>query len=264
MKPEQHSKTRVAARLIVLASSVLLALPVARAAADDPAPFELRLGVGAGFGLRDIIMPTRAGDRRLESALFPALGVSLDTGVRIGAHGLIGLRFDYQTSLGLKATEQLAADSGKQTSLRSHHVELGITPGVRFVSSPNSVVLRLFAGWGFRGLRAVTDIALPQYLLHGPVLRPELRIPFLRGRAEVKLGPELQLITGLSDELRQLANPAATGFAWGAQVALNVRVTQALRFYIDYRESHARVSSAWGQAFQDTERFATAGVELFD
>jgi hypothetical protein len=254
----------IAARLVVLASWLLVAQATAQAGADRDAPtgFRLHLGVAGGFGQRDITVPTRAGDRLLESALFPALGVSLDGGGPFGAYGLFGIRFHYQTSVGLQATEQPAAGSGRETSLRSHHVEAGITPGLRFADSAESVVLRLFAGWGFRGLRAVTNVAVPQYLLHGLVLRPELLLPFSKGTAEVRLGPELQLISGVSSELRQLATSAANGFAWGAEIELSIKLTQALRLYIDYRESHVRVDSAWGQAFKDTERFATAGLEL--
>jgi hypothetical protein len=214
------------------------------------------------IGHRNVTLPTRSGNRLLDSAVFPALAVSLDGGGPIGVHGLFGLRFHYQTSVGLKASEEPAAGSGKQTSLRSHRVELGITPGLRFAASADSVVLRVFVGWAFRGLRAVSDSALPQYMLHGPILRPELRVPFSEGAAEVRLGPELQLVSGMSSDLQQLANTAAVGFAWGAEIELSIRLTQALRFYLDYRESRVHVGSAWSQALEDTERFATVGVDL--
>jgi hypothetical protein len=231
-------------------------------AAQPAAAFGVRLGVGGGFGHRDVVVPTRAGDRLLDSAVFPALGVTLDGGGGIGARGLFGIRLQYQTSIALHATEEPAAGSGTRTSLRAHHLALGITPGLRFSGASGAGALRLFVGWDFRGLRAVTQIAIPQYMLHGPILRPELRVPFSDGAAEVRLAPEVQLVSGVSPDLLQLSSTAAFGFAWGGEIELSVRLTRALRLYLDFRESHARVGSAWGRPLTDTERFATAGVDL--
>jgi hypothetical protein len=232
------------------------------AAAQVSSGFDVRIGAGLGVGHREITAPTRSGDRLLNASVFPALSVGLDASAAIGASWLFGLRLHYQTSIAAHAHEEPAAGSGKEASLRLHHVELGITPGLRFSDGPSAVQLRLFAGWGFRGLRAVTEIALPQYLLHGPVFRPELRVPFPGGSAELRLAPELQFVSGISDALRVLSNTAWAGIAWGGEVALSVRLGPAARFYLDYRESRARVGSAWGAPLTDIERFASVGLDL--
>jgi hypothetical protein len=258
---------------ILLAASVSLGPNVAaqdvedtgEAATTEPAPshFVVALGAGVGVGHRDVRAPSRAGDRILDSGIFPALGIVLEGGGAVGARGLLGIRLHYETSVGLKATQEPASGTGQETSLRSHHVEAGLTPGLRFSDAPDAVSLRVFAGWGFRGLRAVDEIALPQYMLSGPVLRPELRIPFSDGVAELRIAPEVQMVTGISSALRTVTTAASAGFAWGGEVALSVRLAQALRLHIDYRESHVSVGSSWGAAFADIERFATAGVDLW-
>lgn len=219
---------------------------------------DVRLGASGGFGHRDVRLPTRAGLRTLDSAVFPALAVVLDGGGLVSKHLLLGVRLHYQSSVLLQASEKPAAGSGSVSRLRSHHVEAGITPGLQL----GSVQLRLFAGWAWRGLRAVRDIALPQYQLDGPVLRPELRLPFASGSAEIRLAPELLIVSGMSSDLRALSNSAATGLAWGAELELSVRLSEALRVRIDYRESHASISSAWTAELTDVERFATAGLDV--
>lgn len=255
--------------LLALAVTLSSATASAQAGASDPRAqaatthgFSLRLGAGVGVGQRSVVVPTRLGDRLLDSAAFPALGIDLEGGGVVGAHAVLGVRFHYQTSVALKAKQEPAAGSGKETSLRLHHVEVGITPGLRFRASPGGSVLRLFAGWGFRGLRAVRDIAIPAYMLHGPLLRPELRIPFSDSVAELRLAPELQIITGISADLRELAATASNGVAWGGEIALSVRLARALRLHIDYRESHARIGSAWGRPVSDVARFAIVGIDM--
>jgi len=221
----------------------------------------VQLGVGIGIGHRDVLVPSREGDRALESGVFPALGIRLEGGGPVGARGLFAIRFHYQTSLGLKASESPAAGSGKETPLRAHHVQVGVVPGLRLGGAAHPVSLHLFAGWGLRGLRAITEIGIPQYMLHGPVVRPELHVPFSEA-AELRVAPEVQAIIGISDDLRQLADTASTGLAWGGEISLSVALAQSLRLHLDYRESHARIGSAWGNALTDTERFATVGMDL--
>jgi hypothetical protein len=236
--------------------AVVLSTSLASAQAADT---RVKLGVAAGLGDRQVLVPSRSGDRTLQTGLFPALQVHLDGTALVAGRWSLGLRLAYRTSVALQASELPAAGSGKRTSLRSHHVEAGVAPGVRL--SVGSV-LRLFMGWGWRGLRAVTDLAIPQYMLHGPVLRPELRIALPGGSVELRLAPELQLLRGLSQELRALANTDSVGIAWAAEIELSVRLGPNVGMLIDYRESRARAGSAWGHALTDVERFGTVGVDL--
>lgn len=232
-------------------------------AAEDVRPvFGVRLGAGGGLGHRAVMAPSRAGDRALDSALFPTVSVSLDGAGELAGRWLLGLRIHYQTSLALQAREQPAAGSGTQTSLRSQRVEVGITPGLRLSASAPGPELRVFAGWGLRSLRAVTAIALPPYTLHGPVLRPELRVPFSNGSAELRIAPELQLVSGISQDLRELSDTASTGLCWGGEIALSIRLGGSARMDLAYREARASVGSAWGRALTDIERFGTLGLNI--
>lgn len=91
-------------------------------------------------------------------------------------HLLFGLGLRYQTSVSLVAHETPSGGVLRETSLRSHHIELGVMPGYRFQTGKQSTVLALFAGWAVRGLRPVDELSLPAYTLHGPCIRPELQL----------------------------------------------------------------------------------------
>jgi len=220
------------------------------------------LGFGVGVGERSVRLPTRAGDRRLDTGPFPALDAQLRADAALGTHGLLGAHVHYQTSVALKAAETPAAGGSKQTSLRSHHVELGLTPGYRFTTSESSVSVRLFAGWAFRGLRPVVDAGVPAYSLHGALLRPELRIPIAGGAVTLHFAPELFVILGVSGELRRVGSTAGTGLALGGEGGLDIRLAETLYLALAYRESRATVKSSWFANLSDTERFVTASALL--
>jgi hypothetical protein len=220
------------------------------------------LGFGVGVSDRSARLPTRLGERRLDTGLFPALDLSLSADGILGSHGLLGAHFHYQTSLGLQAAETPAAGTSKATSMRAHHVEFGLTPGYRFTTSEWSVTLQLFAGWAVRGLRSVVDTGLPPYMLHGPLLRPELRIPIADGALVLRFAPELLVIAGVTAELRRVGSTSSSGFAFGGEAALDIRVHGGLYLVLTYRESRASVATLWSADLTDTERFATARAVL--
>ena len=162
-----------------LASTARAQRDGAGAAADETsAPAEsgitAQLGAGAGVGLRDVSLTTAEGERRISTGLFPALDVDLRGDAKLSDHALLGARFRYQTSLGVVGTETPYGGVARETSLRSHHIELGVAPALRFTRSPQGVALAAFLGWSLRAVRSVVHLTLPDYTLHGPCARLEL------------------------------------------------------------------------------------------
>jgi hypothetical protein len=244
--------------------------PEASASVDADAPpapvaapaFRVNLAVGIGVGQRSVHVPTGVGEQRLDSGFFPALDLALSGDAQLGEHALFGASAHYQTSLGLHALALPPASVDQSTSLRSHRVELGLTPGYRFSSATSSVSIRLFAGWWLRGLRSVVDTRVPSNTLHGPVLRPELRIPIAGDGVVLRFAPELSIIVGATAALRDLASAQRVGLAFGAEVALELRVASSVRLLVAYRESRATLATAWSSSFSDHERFATVSAVL--
>jgi hypothetical protein len=244
------------------------AAPAARAA-DDAAGSDLdkglsvAVGLGPGIGNRRVEMPTRSGERRLETRVFPAvdLGVRAQAPLRWGFSLTAQAR--YQTSLGLTATDLPAdRDATRAAPLRAHYLDLGLAPGYRFGRLPDAVVLRLFVGWAFHGLRSVVRVGVPAYTLSGPVLRPELTVPLARGRIAFRIGPELLVLTGVSGSLRNIGYSAVPNAAWAVEGAIDVRITARVYLAAAYRESHAMLGSAWGADMTDVERFTSVQAVL--
>jgi hypothetical protein len=239
-------------------------------AADAPAAetpetlekFSGAVSVGFGFGQRSVAMPVRAGLYDLTGSPFPAIEIRVDADAPLSAQFFLGVHFDYQTSVGATASQDLVGEADtKTTALRSHRLGFGVEPRYRFSDSPDGVSLGVLVGWGFRGFRPVVDIDIPPYTLNGPVLRPELRIP-IGGWVVLRLAPELFVITGISPELRQLATIGGTGVALGIEASIDIRMIERLHAVLAFRESHATASSGWGGEFTDDERFASLSVSL--
>jgi hypothetical protein len=228
---------------------------------ENQPPLPAALAVGTGLGQRFVRLPTRSGEQRLDTGFFPTLDLLLTGEFGVGTHALVGAQAHYQTSVGSTVRSTPPAGVSRETSLRTHHVDLGMTAGLRFSEANTSVSARLFVGWAFRGLRSVVDTDIPPYSMHGLVLRPELRVPVAHGAVTFHLAPELFVIAHLTDELRHVGATAAAGLAFGGEVAMDVRLSERVDLTLSYRESRASVSSSWS-ALTDNERFATAGVAL--
>jgi hypothetical protein len=234
-------------------------------AAETPATLEKFSGavsVGFGFGQRSVATPVRAGLYDLTGSPFPAIEIRVDADAPLSARFFLGVHFDYQTSVGATASQDLVGEADtKTTALRSHRLGFGVEPRYRFSDSPDGVSLGVLVGWGFRGFRPVVDIDIPPYTLNGPVLRPELRIP-MGAWVVLRLAPELFVITGISPELRQLASIGGTGVALGIEASIDIRMIERLHAVLAFRESHATASSGWAGEFTDDERFASVSVSL--
>jgi hypothetical protein len=240
-------------------------------AADAPAvetpetleKFSGAVSLGFGFGQRSVAMPVRAGLYDLTGSPFPAIEIRVAADAPLSERFFLGVHFDYQTSVGSTASQNLVGEADtKTTALRSHRLGFGLEPRYRFSDSPDGVSLGVVVGWGFRGFRPVVDIDIPPYTLNGPVLRPELRIPIGAGWVVLRLAPELFIITGVSPELRQLAAIGGTGVALGIEASIDIRMIERLHAVLAFRESHATASSSWAGDFTDNERFASVSMSL--
>jgi len=180
----------------------------------------------------------------------------------LGSQALLSVQARYQTSLGLTAEQTPPAGVPKRTSLRTHRLELGLSPGLRFGDSDASVSLRCFVGGSWRGLRPVVDLDIPPYTLSFFVLRPELRIPLAAGRVTLRFAPELSVVAGVTTELRRLGATARSGVAYGGEAAIEAALGQVVSLALSYREARVSLPTSWTARFSDAERFATLQVLL--
>jgi hypothetical protein len=207
-------------------------------------------------------VPARDGVRRLSTRLFPALDLRVAAESSLAPSFALGLRFEYQTSLGLHAYQTLPGRAEqRETSLRSHHLVFGIMPRYRFADSEQGVSLGLLLGWGFRGFDPVSATEWPPYTLDGPVIRPELRIA-IGDVVALRLAPEAFVVTGVTSELRRLAAAGGVGFGVGGEVALDLAIARRVGLSMAYRESDVTLATGWGPKLRDRERFATATATM--
>lgn len=232
---------------------------VAEASVSAPPPdgaaerLIMRASVGFGAGTRVFHLPTRTFERDLESGFVPALGAGLAISGMVSSQWLLSAEAQYRTLVGLHVA---------QTSVRSHGVNVSVAPGYRF-GPRGSVELRLGLGWGFRGLRPVAPGELGSTSLHGPFVRPELRIPISDGLFTLRIAPEVMVIAGIHTTLPDAEGGfSRAGLGIGGELSLDVRLSEPLYIGIDVRESHVTASSFWNVDLFDVERFALAHVIL--
>ncbi|MEY4583380.1 MAG: hypothetical protein RL701_8083 [Pseudomonadota bacterium] len=249
----------VGACLLLLASRV-----AAQSTADPVGPrLSLAIGVGAGIGARSVTFSERAGDRALATQPFPTLDIALRIGMQLRRRVSLAIDSDYQTSVGLRVDNSaLAPGADRRTLLRLHSVRFGVGPGYQILRARPGLSVRAFVGWMVRGLRAVGEIDLPGYMLHGPTLRPELELTLGDGSISLRGGPELALVVSASRDLEKPAGLASTGWGVGGVLAADFRLSAWLHVLLVYRGAYVRVASAWDHSFEDTEHVAVGRCEL--
>lgn len=253
---------------LALAVALGACWPLPIASSQEPAeppparPFNARLGAGFGLGARDVSLPSITGERRLQTGIFPALDLELSAAQVLATHFVLGARLRYQTSLGLTGRETPYGGVTRETPLRAHHVEGGIEPAWRLGRSPDSVVLGLLLGYGARALRTESGLSVPDYTVHGPLVRLELLAPLGTRRVELRVAPELIAWVGASGALRAAGALDPVGFALGGEAALHVGIDALLGVELAYRGSRGIMHSALGGSFTDTEHFATLQLSL--
>jgi hypothetical protein len=231
----------------------------AAAAADSGEAQRLlaAIQIGIGAGQRGVALTdARGGLQSLDTDYYPVLDLGLHGAVSLSSLFSLGLQLRYQTSLGLHAKETPTGRLGEDTSLRSHHVQFGVVPSFRFAESEDAATLQLLLGWAVRGLRSVTDVTIPAFTLHGPLLRAELEIPIGNFFA-VRLAPELLAIVGVSSELRAQAGIDGGGYGLGGEFVIAVRAQPWLAFELSYRQARISLATHRPTAFTDTEQYVT-------
>ena len=267
MGARRHNAT---AHWLLLAAAIcapcVRASVAAAEAPDEPekAPSTVYGGfsVGAGVGQRVIEYGSSAGIRALDTGLVPVLHLQLNGGVASERSSFGGL-LEYRSSIGADALQRAPETAGSTTPMRTHAFQLGILPAYRFTDSAQSSSLAVFIGYGLRALASDAELLIPRYTLHGPVLRPVLRLA--HGVLSVRVALEAQLVASISHDLRVSGNLDPTGFSLGGEAALGVRAAEWLAIEVSYREAHALVGSFWATSFADVERFVTldATAQLF-
>jgi len=265
--PRRSSWALRVARLSLVAAAAGLCFGVARVQSQEAAEgarLSARVGVGPGVGVRFITVPEQAGPVELSTKPFPALDLALRAGVQWRRGFLLDVGADYQTSIGLHVASSTLtrATSGTRSLLRASDVRVWVAPGFRAGRSDSSPRLHLIAGWMVRGLQAVGEVVVPAYMLHGPLLRPELTWTFGGGAISLRGGPELAWIMFASHELRDQLGSTGSGFGVGAEVAADFRVTSGLYLSLVYHGMLVRAPSQWDASFKDVGHWLSLRAEL--
>lgn len=221
----------------------------------------VRIRAGGGAGARILGVPTRLGPSGINTGFaFPAIALGIDVQVVFASGFILGGGIDYRGLFGAKAVQDIGSET-HTSSVGSHSLSIGVTPGYRF-GPKGSPDLRVFLGYHYRTLTP-TDVELPGASTGGIALRPELRIPLAGDVLSLRLAPELLVV--LTHDTRLPGNVAGlsqVGIGYGGEVSLDVRLSGSIMLGVEYRESHVSVASGWTTAFEDVERYATGRITL--
>jgi hypothetical protein len=238
------------------------AVPDPEETSAEPSHFVFEVSAGLGGAMRQLTLPTRAGIQSLDTGLFPGFSLGLHVATPLSSRWWLRAAVDYRSSLGLQGVDMQRATE-MSTPLRAHAVGFGVAPGYRFSDAQDSIGLYLHLGWYFRGLRPIAQLALPEVSWHAAVVRPELHVPLADGAVTLRLAPELLVVAGLYTTLPDASGIARSGLGFGGEASIDFRLAAALGLRVEYRESHARLSTAWAESLSDVERFAAVRVLLW-
>lgn len=234
--------------------------PAAAGSGGDTADsFHIHVTLGGGAGGRELVAPTKSGGVDVNTGFaFPALELGLAGGGMLSSQWFVSGEVVYRSIFGLHAIRPL---DGSLVSMSSHNVKLGVAPGYRF-GAKDSADLRLFLGYAFRFLSS-SDPSVAGSNINGVVIQPDLRLPIAGGVLTLRIAPELIVVLGSEVVLAgNVAGLASVGVGFGGEIALDVRLAQAISLGLEYRESRAFVGSAWNISMFDMERYALAHIIL--
>lgn len=214
------------------------------------------LAAGFGFGMRSFDIPTEPGIVRLTTDPFPAASLRLAIAVEPRARGALSLggELRYLTSVGLRSTDMRTDGSTRNTSSRSHRLDLQAHADWRLGDPVRGVGLGVGLGWGVRAFDSEAPVTLPDYSLGGPRLLLRASFP-LGERIRIELAPELELLVAVDDALER-AGVEGSPLSVGGEARVRVVLVGAFHAEALYRESHAFLASQRGDA-SDVERYAT-------
>lgn len=228
--------------------------PTAAAAARS---WSLALSAELGMGTRALDVPMDGVVYETRTGLFPAAGIGFALEHGADEKLSVGLSARYQSSVGHDIVEQHTDGSEHAMGVRSHRLELSITPRLR-LDAAGTWALAGAAGYAFRNLRpGAHHLVTPAYTLAGPHLRVELRLALWDDALRLRVGPEVQWIAHVGQDLRDRGS-ASGGLGAGGEAALEVPLGQHFAVGASYREMHSWIDSSQSERFVDVARFTTA------
>lgn len=210
---------------------------------------------GAGFGTRQIEVPSAAGVLALETAVFPSVALQLAIDVEPTARGqlTIGADLEYLTSIALITTDMRVDGTVRETSSRSQRLSAGLRVSYRLEPSLDGVSLGASLAWSALTFSSEAPVTLPDYTLQGPVLALGVVVPLVSRLITISLFPEAQWIVDVGEALSGLG-VSSSAAAVGGSARIRVRILNELFADVTYRESHAFLGGDLGGG-NDVERF---------
>ncbi len=225
--------------------------------ASEPT-WRLLLAAGGGIGTRDLDLPRDGVVYQTRTGVFPAVDLGFALEHDLTRAWVLGVYARYQTSIGLRISEQHTGGQTRMQHLRSHRLELAVAPSWRFGGvGEGSSRVSLRVGYGLCDLRPEVHLETPGYGLGGPFARAELQVALGTPRVRVRLGPEAQWIVQVGKELAH-DGFATSGFAIGGAAALEVSLGKGWIVDATLSELHAWLGSAQRESLRDASRFITA------
>jgi hypothetical protein len=228
---------------------------------EPGAAVQVALSAGGGFGMRQFELPTELGVVRLTTDPFPIADLALLFELEPTARGQLELfgALHYTTSLGLRTDDMRPDGTVRNTASRSQALEIAVGARYRVVESIDSVALGGLAGFGVRLFSSEAPVTIPDYGLSAVTIRGLVIFPFLEGRLELELAPELQFIFLVDDALTSRGvDPFAVALGGVARFA--AQLTGPLYAGAIYRESHAFLTTD-DEGAGDVERYVSAYLE---
>lgn len=209
---------------------------------------------GAGITTRSVRMPDATGG---ELRVMPGVAPAAEVGLRVvawpSADFSLVVALAYQSALFYAITEHPPLALDKEVRARSERVALDLAPtwllGPIRVGVPFGVTIRTL--WP-----EVHTSQTPGYSLVGPHVALDLSFP-LAETITLRLRPELHYIMLIDQQLRGVG-VSSEGVALGGDAGVDVRLSQAWAIGVNYRESHALISTNRPDiTFHDAERYVT-------
>lgn len=226
--------------------------PAAATDADDGPSVAITPFAGAGFTTRSYRRPVPFGAQSLDASAVPALEAGLGVTVWPARDFSLVFSLIYQTAIGFTVTERPALALENKVAARSERVALDVAPRWRF----GAIRLAIPIGATLRTLWPEIHHSLtPGYSLLGPHARVDLSATIAR-ILTVHITPEVHWITQI-DELLLKTGVNSQGVALGGDVAVLLQLSSVWGVGVNYRESHALITTTRGFTFTDVERYMT-------
>jgi hypothetical protein len=245
--------------MLALALSIRAAAQSASEPDAQANPWSLRLSAELGAGARNIDLPIDGVVYQIRPGLFPAVGLGFELDHAASSAVTVGLLLRYQSSIGHGIVERHTDGSGHRMDVRSHRLELAVAPTFALDAS-RTWSLCASAGYAISNFRPEAHhLQTPAYSLDGPHLRVALQLAPWQGVIRLRVGPEIQWIVHVGQDLED-RGMAARGLGLGGEAAIELALGRRWILGATYREMRVWLDSAQVERFEDVARFITARV----